>query len=259
MRSGPALQANCSPPEKPNVADGRGHLVSTQRSPEPIASCWAERLMELPVLCTLDQRQRFSPDRRPARQGARTPWRPGDLQWRGWLRLTFLPPALNFILELGRAAPHRGPPFRCRCRSVRKSLGTLGSPRLRYTLRHAANQPGDHAIMICGACGTENRPGRKFCASCGASLALGLPGLRRAERGGRTLLRRMRIGPAPGRGAGDAAGSRAPRARPRPPGSRRPQRLRQGTTSERRLVSILFADLVGFTPVRRGARQRGRP
>src|SRR5919205_892435 len=51
--------------------------------------------------------------------------------------------------------------------------------------------------MQCGACGTDNRAGRRFCAQCGAPLTA------------------------------DAA----------PPPA----------VSERRLVSVLFADLVGFT------------
>ncbi|MDH4177591.1 MAG: zinc ribbon domain-containing protein, partial [Thermoleophilia bacterium] len=29
--------------------------------------------------------------------------------------------------------------------------------------------------MTCASCGTDNRPGRKFCSSCGAPLALACP------------------------------------------------------------------------------------
>ncbi len=69
---------------------------------------------------------------------------------------------------------------------------------------------GDCGIAIsatCGTCGSLNAPGQRFCGSCGAPLAPA------AETG--------------------RAGSQAEQAIP--------------TTTERRLVSVLFADLVGFT------------
>jgi class 3 adenylate cyclase/tetratricopeptide (TPR) repeat protein len=58
--------------------------------------------------------------------------------------------------------------------------------------------------MICPTCGTEHRPGQKFCGECGTALA---------------------------GGGSPAAAARAP----------------ANAVSERRLVSVLFADLVGFT------------
>jgi predicted ATPase/class 3 adenylate cyclase len=62
--------------------------------------------------------------------------------------------------------------------------------------------------LICGSCGVSNRIGQKFCGACGTQLAAG-----RED-------------------AGPAAAQVVPRAAP---------------TTERRLVSVLFADLVGFT------------
>src|SRR6476469_4408988 len=59
----------------------------------------------------------------------------------------------------------------------------------------------------CPACGTAHRPGQRFCAECGAALV-------------------------PAALAAPAAG--APAAQP-------------GQVAERRLVTVLFADLVGFT------------
>ena len=59
----------------------------------------------------------------------------------------------------------------------------------------------------CPACGTAHRPGQRFCAECGAALV-------------------------PAAAAAPAAG--APAAQP-------------GEVAERRLVTVLFADLVGFT------------
>src|SRR3954451_20449120 len=81
-------------------------------------------------------------------------------------------------------------------------------------------------MSSCSACGTENRTGRRFCAQCGAGLevrcsACGTsndPGDRFCGECGATL------------GNGSAATPSAPVA-----------------VAERRLVSVLFADLVGFT------------
>jgi class 3 adenylate cyclase len=68
--------------------------------------------------------------------------------------------------------------------------------------------------MICASCGTENRAGRKFCAEC--------------------------VAPIPGAASGSASDVASPSA----------ARVDARTTpvAERRLVSLLFADLVGFTP-----------
>ncbi|MEP6680599.1 MAG: adenylate/guanylate cyclase domain-containing protein [Chloroflexota bacterium] len=83
--------------------------------------------------------------------------------------------------------------------------------------------------MICASCGTENEPGRKFCLECGHALALicascGSPnvaGARFCGECGSPLAE------------ADAAVSTAAST----------------PTSERRLVSVLFADLVGFTTI----------
>jgi class 3 adenylate cyclase/tetratricopeptide (TPR) repeat protein len=82
--------------------------------------------------------------------------------------------------------------------------------------------------MRCHACGTENDEGRKFCGECGAPLAVACaacgtpnsPGAKFCGECGATL------------GAPVAA-----RAQPAEP------------LAERRLVTVLFADLVGFTTV----------
>ena len=86
--------------------------------------------------------------------------------------------------------------------------------------------------MRCTECGTENEAGRKFCGECGVSLALlcsscgapNAPGVKFCGECGTPLAEG-----APGTTAiGDGA-------------------LRPTPVSERRLVSVLFADLVGFT------------
>src|SRR5438552_8220512 len=80
--------------------------------------------------------------------------------------------------------------------------------------------------MHCPACGTENDPGRKFCAECGGALTRACASCGAANGGaakfcgecGAALEEQIRAAP----------GQAAP-------------------TAERRLVSVLFADLVGFT------------
>ena len=82
--------------------------------------------------------------------------------------------------------------------------------------------------MRCHACGTENEEGRKFCGECGAPLAVvcaacgtrNSPGAKFCGECGATL------------GAPVATRVQAPEP-----------------VAERRLVTVLFADLVGFTTV----------
>jgi len=85
--------------------------------------------------------------------------------------------------------------------------------------------------MICSTCGATNRVGRKFCAQCANSLAVACPLCGASNE-------------PEDRFCGECAapltqGARAaavPAATPAP-------------VAERRLVSVLFADLVGFTPI----------
>jgi len=78
--------------------------------------------------------------------------------------------------------------------------------------RRFCRECGGPLLAACPSCGAANAPDAKFCGDCGA----GLPGSARASD-------------ADGRAVG-----------PGPAGSDR--------VAERRLVSVLFADLVGFTP-----------
>src|SRR6516165_6434246 len=70
---------------------------------------------------------------------------------------------------------------------------------------------GSPLAAVCAACGTSNPPGNRFCGSCGSALT-----------------------PAA------AAPARAAES---------PSPAREAPVAERRLVSVLFADLVGFTPL----------
>jgi class 3 adenylate cyclase/tetratricopeptide (TPR) repeat protein len=77
----------------------------------------------------------------------------------------------------------------------------------------------------CPSCSTENRPGRKFCSRCGTALALACPSCGATNEPEDAFCG----------DCGTALGAAAPVA------------AREAPVSERRLVSVLFADLVGFT------------
>jgi len=84
--------------------------------------------------------------------------------------------------------------------------------------------------VTCPACGGDNPAGKRFCGDCGAPLALVC-----ASCGGENPPGKRFCGDC---GAAlEAASAAAPVA------------AREGPVSERRLVTVLFADLVGFTPL----------
>jgi class 3 adenylate cyclase/tetratricopeptide (TPR) repeat protein len=96
--------------------------------------------------------------------------------------------------------------------------------------------------MICRNCGTENRPGRKFCSSCAAPLPLECPVCGSPNEPTDRYCGEC-ASPLPGGGAA-AVGAAAVG-----PGSDGRPAATSGlpAAAERRLVSVLFADLVGFT------------
>jgi len=79
--------------------------------------------------------------------------------------------------------------------------------------------------VICSACGTENRAGRKFCSNCGAPLAQACPACGAANEPDDRFC---------GECGAPLGGEPTTPATPE---------------AERRLVSVLFGDLVGFTPL----------
>ena len=82
--------------------------------------------------------------------------------------------------------------------------------------------------MDCPTCGTPNEPGRKFCGECGTALVQPCPNCGASNAPGTKFCGEC----------GTGLRSESPTADAEP----RPQ-----PTAERRLVSVLFADLVGFT------------
>src|SRR5687768_6230945 len=85
--------------------------------------------------------------------------------------------------------------------------------------------------MICASCGTENRSGSRFCDSCGTALAATCPHCGEPNRADARFCA----------SCGQALGSDAPPAVPVSFPATAP------ATAERRLVTVVFTDLVGFT------------
>jgi class 3 adenylate cyclase/tetratricopeptide (TPR) repeat protein len=91
----------------------------------------------------------------------------------------------------------------------------------------------------CSSCGTENEAGAKFCVQCAERLALACPACGTSNI---TSARFCRECAAPLSAGGAAPSSPSTLALPSAP----------PPVAERRLVSILFADLVGFTTLAEG-------
>ena len=90
--------------------------------------------------------------------------------------------------------------------------------------------------MVCSNCGTENEAGRKFCKECAARLAAVCPACGAANGADAKFCGECAASLA-------AAPSASPRSTPAPT---------PAPVAERRVVSILFTDLVGFTTLAEG-------
>src|ERR1051326_2738401 len=86
--------------------------------------------------------------------------------------------------------------------------------------------------MLCPGCGTENLAGRKFCTECGTALAAVCGSCGAPLVGGEKFC---------GECGDPVVGAEAV--------STPAAVAREAPAAERRLVSVLFADLVGFTPL----------
>ncbi|MFN8622986.1 MAG: adenylate/guanylate cyclase domain-containing protein [Chloroflexota bacterium] len=128
-------------------------------------------------------------------------------------------------------------------------------PTLRYAGRVAWLRGAP--VVTCAACGRENKAGRRFCAGCGASLALVCPTCGAAYEPGERFCGECgsalpvpaaaapSIAPAP---AAPTPSIAALAAAPLAGAGTRAPSPPTAPVAERRLVSVLFADLVGFTP-----------
>ncbi len=86
------------------------------------------------------------------------------------------------------------------------------------------NECGTPLPVVCSSCSTENASGSKFCGSCGAMLTANAP-------------------------APSATTTRAPIPSSTPLSTASPANPDTSPAEERRLVTALFCDLVGFTPL----------
>jgi class 3 adenylate cyclase/tetratricopeptide (TPR) repeat protein len=91
--------------------------------------------------------------------------------------------------------------------------------------------------VICQACGTENRSDRRFCSQCGSALATRCPSCGAANDPADRFCGNCGIALSGGQGDGQVAVRPATPVSPTAP----------APIAERRVVTVLFADLVGFT------------
>jgi class 3 adenylate cyclase len=111
--------------------------------------------------------------------------------------------------------------------------------------------------MLCPTCGTSNEPGRKFCGECGTRLAVvcgscgtaNAPGTRFCGECGTALEAGASVGASGAAGASPSSAQAGAL-----PGVAAQAGTGAGTQpiAERRLVTVLFADLVGFTSLSEG-------
>jgi class 3 adenylate cyclase/tetratricopeptide (TPR) repeat protein len=100
--------------------------------------------------------------------------------------------------------------------------------------------------MLCPSCGAAATPNQKFCAECGTHLQQACPSCATPYEGTPKFCPECGFGlqqavaAVGAAGAGSALSTGAPATAP-------PEVANASTVSERKLVSVLFADLVGFT------------
>ncbi len=103
--------------------------------------------------------------------------------------------------------------------------------------------------MNCSHCGTQNPVGAKFCAECASRLSVACPACGHASLPTAKFCGECATalpGQTPGAGPGAAPGASSETSVPAP------ARSDVAPVAERRLVSVLFADLVGFTTLAEG-------
>jgi len=101
--------------------------------------------------------------------------------------------------------------------------------------------------VICTNCGTENRPGAKFCSECATPFGIVCPNCGTTNAAGSKFCSECATPLQPGVVPAARVASPSPVAAP-PTSASSGRSAADGPIAERRLVSILFADLVGWTP-----------
>jgi class 3 adenylate cyclase/tetratricopeptide (TPR) repeat protein len=105
--------------------------------------------------------------------------------------------------------------------------------------------------VTCGTCGADNPAGQKFCGECGSALARTCPSCGTANVAGQKFCGECGTPLGGAEASGRPAMAAAAPLRPAVDGASGPGGPAgpgAATVSERRLVTVLFADLVGFTP-----------
>ncbi len=137
-------------------------------------------------------------------------------------------------------APRRGRNRHGGTLSLREPLGPYRNARLCSALTGAYESRGIPAL-ICSNCGTENVAGAKFCEECAAPLAAACPNCGASNRAGAKFCSNCATP------LSASASASAPAVTALRPVAAAPN-VPSESAAERRVVSVLFADLVGFTP-----------
>ncbi|MCY7417225.1 MAG: zinc ribbon domain-containing protein [Chloroflexi bacterium] len=121
------------------------------------------------------------------------------------------------------------------------AIGSIGYPS---RSREKEGRTG----VVCSNCGTENQPGVKFCLRCGTRLAVACASCGAPSVPGALFCGECGTPVA----AAPAQPASAIGARPAPAARFAPTSSAPAPVAERRLVSVLFGDLVGFTTLAEG-------
>ena len=92
---------------------------------------------------------------------------------------------------------------------------------------------------MCPTCAAENQEGKRFCGDCGGALVLVCPSCGASVEAGKRF-------------CGDCGSAVAGAGPVAPPGAASPASEAAKPVAERRLTTVLFGDLVGFTSLSEG-------